>query len=103
MEAQTETEKGKGTRGRGRMDANRQPATKQPKIVADGIEELVTLYDRAKTATDKSNDAIAAIAEKSGFLASAVRKLVVAKATDKYEETKRLIEQQMDLFETAGE
>jgi len=103
----TQTEAGKGGKGNkrttGRKDANRQPAVMQPKIIVDRIDELVELYDKAKSAAEKSNDAIAKAAEDSGFLAAAVRKLVVAKASDKYEETKRLVEQQGDLFDEVGE
>lgn len=93
----------KRTRGRGRLDADKQPAKKQPQIIAERLDELVELQTKAKAATERAADAITKAAEDSGYLASAVRKLVTAKAGDKFEEKHREVEQQGELFnEVAG-
>jgi len=90
-------------RGKGRMDADKQPAAKKPKVIADRIDELVTLHQKAQDAAERAKDAITKAAEDSGYLASAVRKIVTAKAGEKFEEKHREVEQQMELFdEVAG-
>ncbi len=83
----------------GRKDASKQPAVKQPKLVAEKLDYLVSLHQAAKTAAEERDEAITAIAEKSGYLASAVRKLVTAQAGEKFEEKHREVEQQGELFD----
>lgn len=90
-------------KGKGRMDADKQPAVKQPDVIAKCIDKLVRLHVAAKEATEEANEAITKAAEDSGYLAVAVRKLVVARAGDNFEEAKRKVEQQMELFEEVGE
>jgi predicted DNA-binding protein len=113
METGTGTEKtnGKG-RGRrstkpakdtGRMDADKQPMVKKPQIVAERLDELVELANKASTASERAKEAVTKCAEDSGFLASAVNKLVRAKAGDKFEEKHREVEQQKELFDEAAE
>lgn len=100
----TETTEKKGRRGaKGRVGEEKTPAAKQPKVVAERIDELVRLHNAAKSAQEASQEAIAKAAEDSGYLASAVKKLVVARAGEKFEETKRNVEQQMELFDEVGE
>ena len=94
---------GKGrTRGQGRKDADKQPAVKKPKVIADRIDELVRLHNRSKEASDDSSTAITKAAEDSGYLAAAVRKLVTARAGEKFEEKHREVEQQYELFDEVG-
>lgn len=94
---------GKTPKADGHKDASKQPAVKQPKIVAEKLDYLVSLHNEAKTATEERDEAITAVAEESGYLASAVRKLVTAKAGEKFEEKHREVEQQGELFdEVAG-
>src|SRR5690606_26572167 len=76
----------------GRKDASKQPAVKQPKVVAEKLDHLVSLHHAAKTAAEERDEAITAVAEQSGYLASAVRKLVTAKAGEKFEEKHREVE-----------
>lgn len=83
----------------GRKDAEKQPAAKQPKVIAERLDELVHLHQSAKLASEDLATAITKAAEDSGYLASAVRKIVTAKAGEKYEEAKRVVEQQFELFE----
>jgi hypothetical protein len=78
----------KGFKAKGRMDADKQPAVTQPKVIAERLDELVHLHAAAIEA-----------AEDSGYLASTVSKLVRAKHSEKLEEKHREIEQQMELFD----
>lgn len=85
--------------GKGRMDADKQPAVKKPEIIAERIDELVDLHSKAGEAAERAKEAITKAAEDAGYLASAVRKIVVAKAGEKFEEKHREVEQQFELFE----
>lgn len=86
----------------GRKDASKQPAVKRPQIVAEKLDYLVGLHNAAKTKADERDEAVTAVAEESGYLASAVRKLVTAKAGEKFEEKHREVEQQGELFDEAA-
>lgn len=98
-----QTKKRGRPKGQGRKDAEKQPKVKQPKIVAERLDYLVGLHNAAKTATEERDEAITETAEASGYPASAVRKLVTAKAGEKFEEKHREVEQQGELFdEVAG-
>lgn len=100
---ETHTQRGNGKdKGKGRMDADRQPAVKKPKVIAERIDELVRLHVKAGEASEDAKAAITKAAEDSGYLASAVRKLVTAKAGEKFEEKHREVEQQLELFEEVG-
>ena len=103
MQTQTGTN-GKGKRGaKGRMDGDKQPAVQQPKIISERIDELVRLKTKADDAAESFADGIKKAAEDSGYLASVVRKFVVARAGEQFEEKKRQCEQQLELFEEVGE
>jgi len=90
------------TRGKGRMDADKQPAVKKPKVIHDRIDELVRLHNKASEASEDVKTAITKAAEDSGYLASAVRKIVTARAGEKFEEKHREVEQQAELFDEVG-
>ncbi len=83
----------------GRKDSDNQEAVIKLSEVKDRIDYLVGLHNAAKDAGAELNDGIKAIAEKSGLLASVVRKYVVAKAGDKYEEEERKVQQLSLIFE----
>jgi hypothetical protein len=105
MDAQT----GTGTNGKGkrrakaRMDQDKQEAVQQPKIIGQRIDELVRLKNAADDAAEAFSDGIKKAAEDSGYLASAVKKFVTARAGEKFEEEHRKVEQQLELFEEVGE
>ena len=102
MDAATEViNKAKGARGR--KDAEGQEAVPQTKPVKDRINDLIALKVKADEAADKFNDAIKAVAEKAGLLASVVRKFVNARAGEKYEEESRKVEQLSLIFEVIGD
>lgn len=90
-------------RSKGRKDADKQPAVTQPKVVAERIDELVNLHGAAISAASAAKEAITKCAEDSGYNAANVRKLVLARYSEKFPEVKRNIEQQAELFEEVGE
>jgi hypothetical protein len=102
IEAGKRTGKGR-TRGQGRKDPERHPAVKEPNVIVERIDELVHLHNKAKEAKEDFSEAIAKAAEDSGYLASVVRKLVTARASEKFEERHREVEQQYELFDEVGE
>lgn len=97
------TEGKKSRRARGRKDENKQEGVTVPSKVKDAIDELVNLYRAQHMAAAGFSDAVKAVAEKSNYNAAAIRKFVVARAGEKFAESKRLAEQQMELFEEVGE
>lgn len=107
------TTKGKRTKGNGahkpkrekpegRKDESKQPAVTQPKVILERIEELVQLHGSAVEAAVEAKEAITKAAEDSGYNAANVRKLVLARYSEKFPEVKRNIEQQSELFEEVG-
>lgn len=97
------TEEGKGKRARGRKDASKQEGVTRPEIVAKKISNLVKLYKEAHASGEVLSDAIKAVAEESNYNTSAIRKLVVAKAGESFQEKKRDVDQQYELFDEVGE
>lgn len=93
--------KGKGKTGRQGRD--KQEAVLQPSVVAEKIDHLEKLFVKAQEATKDLSDAIKAVAEKSGFLASNIKKLVSARIGDRFADKKRDAEQQLELFDKVGE
>lgn len=102
METQTGTN-GKGKRAKARVGKDQQEGVQQPKIIAELIDELVRLKERADDAAESYSDGIKRAAEDSNYLASVVKKFVTARAGEKFEEKKRECEQQLELFEEVGE
>ena len=103
MDAATELADETISKARGRKDADKQEAVISTKPVKDRIADLIALYIKAGEASDKFNDAVKATAEKAGLLSSVVRKFVVARASEKYEEEARKVEQLSLIFETLGD
>lgn len=104
------TPTGKATRGNGRTSprGRKDQTTGQEEAinlapVQKSIDELVRLYTQQQAAAEKCSDAIKAVAEKSGLLANVLRKLVKARAGEKFEEAKRTVEQLALVFEECGE
>lgn len=86
----------------GRVDADGQEAAISMDPIKDRIENLVRLCESAKAASNDFSEAIKDTAEKSGLLASVVRKFVVAKAGEKFDDKKRECEQLSLLFDDIG-
>ena len=102
MEAAAEADKAI-KRARGRKDAEKQEAVTKPQVIEERIDELVRLHVRSKEAATDESEAIKAAAEASGYNASNIRSLVVARAGDNFVEKKRNVEQQYELFDEVGE
>ena len=68
-------------------------------IVFERAEELVRLKVRADEASEDFGTAIKKAAEDSGLIASVVRRYIVAKAGEKFEERRRETNQLSLLFE----
>lgn len=93
--------KAKGTRGR--KDASSQEGVTKPQVLAKKINELVKLYKEAHASGEVFSDAVKAAAEASGYNAKNVRALVTALAGESFEEKKRDVDQQYELFDEIGE
>ena len=99
----TEAAVGKGKGKTGRQGRDKQEAVLQPSVVAEKIDHLEKLYVKSQEAAKDLSDAIKATAEKSGFLASNIKKLVAARVGDRFSDKKRDAEQQLELFNEVGE
>lgn len=87
---------------RARKDGGQEQEIKL-KPVKDRIDQLVSLHNTAQTATTEFGEAIKKAAEDSGLQASVVRRFVVARAGEKFEERKREVQQLEMLFDQIGE
>jgi hypothetical protein len=86
----------------GRVDHDGQEASIKLDAIREGVDNLVSLYRAAEEAGTDLSEAIKAVAEKSGLLATVVRKFIAAKAGEQYEERKRQCEQLSLVFEEVG-
>ena len=105
MQAQQEGEaprRGRGRgKGQGRKDRTGQETVKNVTKLNDDMQKLTLAYNNLAAAQTDFSEAVKKTAEKSGFLASVVRRLVTAKAGDKFDEVKRQVDQLGEVFELA--
>lgn len=100
MQTETALEMPKGSRGRrGRKDSSGQEQVFDKDALLDNVDELVRLCHAAQEAATDFGEAVKATAEKAGVNAATVRKFIVAKAGEKYEETKQKALQLALVFE----
>lgn len=100
MDAATAADQAIGkAKARGRKDSEGQEAVIKTKPLKDSLRELGTLKAKSDAAKEKLNDAIKAVAEKSGLLSSVVRKFVNAATGEKFEEERRKVEQAALVFD----
>ena len=88
---------------RGRKDGDGQEVVIEMKPVREVLQELLELDKKARNAAQRRNDAIKAVAKKSGLLSSVVRKLVNARAGEDFAEEKRKVDQLALVFEEIGD
>lgn len=88
---------------KGRTDRSGQEAVIDVSEVRDRIQTLVDLYRLHEDSGKDLNEGIKATAEASGLLASVVRKLVVARAGERFKEKAREVEQLALVFDEVGE
>jgi hypothetical protein len=106
MEMQTETNDAnlKAPRqSRGRKDATGQEIVKNLKPIKDALKELCALKEKSNAAKERFGDAIKKVAEDSGYLAAAVRGIIEARVSEKYEEKRVKVDQQSELFAECGQ
>lgn len=94
LDLETETR-----RPRGRKDASGQEAVIKLEALSVKVDELVRLNKAADEAATDFAEAIKAAAEAAGLNASTVRKYIVARAGDKFEEKKRDVQQLALVFD----
>lgn len=107
MDARTEGMEKRNAMGKsvkGRKDKDGTDAVIKTKPLKASIRELGTLKAKADEAKNKLNDAIKAVAEKSGLLSSVVRKFVNACSGDRghFDDEVRKVEQLSIAFEEVG-
>lgn len=97
------TQTGNGKAPRGRKGKDKQSAVIEASVLKERLPQLVKLKNAADEASEDLNDAITAAAEKSGLLATVVRKIVSASAGEDFESKRREAEQLSLAFdEVAG-
>jgi len=99
METATEPKTNAKKGARGRKNPDKQEAVIETAKLKDKLSYLVKLKKAADSAAVELNDAIKATAERSGLLASVVRKVVVACAGEDYEAKHREVTQLSLAFE----
>jgi hypothetical protein len=77
---------------RGRKDAE-QEAVPDAVVLKEGLPAVIKSILAADEAKKQANDKVKALAKKSGFLASVVKKVAKAKAGEGFEEAHRVAEQ----------
>lgn len=87
---------------RARVGRDKQEKVEKPQIISDRADELVALKMKADQASQAFSDAIKKAAEDSGLLSSVVRRFVIARAGESFEEKRRENVQLQLLFEEVG-
>lgn len=89
-------------RAKGRKSSDGTEDVIKVKPLKEAIAELETLKTKADAAKDRLNDAIKAVAERSGLLSKVVRKLVNARHGEGFEDAKREVDQLAIVFDEVG-
>ena len=87
---------------KGRKDGG-QEAAQNCETISTRINELVRLHKRHKDAGEDLSDAIKKCAVDSGFNTAAIKRLVTARAGERFHEVKREVEQLSLIFTEVGE
>lgn len=90
-------------RAKARKDASGQEATIKLDAIRERIDHLVLSYRHASDAAETFSEDVKAVAEKAGINAAAVKKFVVARAGEHFEDKKRDVMQMALVFEHVGE
>lgn len=88
---------------KGRKDREGQEAVQNHETIKTRIDELTRLHRRSKEASEEFSEAIKKAAEDSGFLATVVRRFVVARSGERFLEKQRENQQLELLFTELGE
>lgn len=84
---------------RGRQDRSKQEKVIDMSKLTEKIDHLVNLHKATKDASADYSAAIKVVAEKAGLLASVVRRFVVAKAGESFDDKKKEAEQLALVFD----
>ena len=93
--------RGRG-RGKGRQDRSGQETVKDITKLNEDMAKLLKLRSALSDASTDYSEAVKKTAERSGFLASVVRRLADAKHGDKFDDVKRMVDQLGEAFELVG-
>lgn len=94
----------KGSRGRrGRKNSAGDEEVLKAQPIKDALSELMIAYKSHEAAKVAYNELRKKVAERANCNAADLGRLLRASATGKFEDTKRHIEQQSELFELIGE
>lgn len=97
------TERSTDRKAAGRKAADGTEKTLEPFTVRKGLTNLMALRRKADAANDEYNDALKKLAEKAGFQASNINKLIKASIKGNFADVKRDVEQLDILFGEVGE
>lgn len=86
------------TKARGRIETGQEAVIKLDRLRGK-VDALVTLYTAAREASTDLSEEIKQVAEASGLLAKVVRSYVAARASEKFPEKRREVEQLSLVFE----
>lgn len=103
VEESTTPRRGRGRgKAKGRQDRTGQETVKDITKLNEDMAKLVKLRATLAEASTDYSEAVKKAAERSGFLASVVRRLADAKAGDKFDDIKRTVDQMSEAFELVG-
>lgn len=91
------------TSGPGRKDGSGTEAVINLEPLRKKIDNLIALHDKASIAKGTYNDSVKKVAEQSGLMASVVKRLIAAKASDTVQDKQREAEQLSIVFDDQNE
>lgn len=91
------------TKANGRKNGDGTEETIKIKPIKDAVADAMKLYHKFETAKIDFNECIKGIAERSNANSSTLKKLISSSAKGKFEDTRRMVEQQQVIFEEVGE
>jgi len=98
METQVSTEGKRTRRAKGRQDRTGQETVINVDALNEAMPKLVKLRQTLAEAAADYSEAVKLAAEKSGYLAAVIRRLADAKAGDKFDDVKRIVDQMAEAF-----
>jgi len=86
------------------LDTSLRFVEKSAKAIEPAVDRTVKKIEAVtKPVVEKTKPAVKKAAEASGYTAAAIRALVTARVGDKFEDKRRSVEQQLELFTEVGE
>lgn len=88
---------------KGRKNSDGTEETIKLKPIKDAVSDAMKLYVKMDDAKVAFNDCVKGISERSNANASTIKKLISSSYKGKFEDTRRMVEQQQVIFESVGE